>query len=318
MSELKIDELNPAIQEVLASVNKALPKPVRVGIADASDPILRPSDGRYGYDDDDNAFIQIDNAYNLEYTFSHELSHLFVDMGGFPMVHNELDLSADETSKFVADVAAGIDEAVHEAIISSWQRKHGILTDAVRSAVIDGVEADVTAGDDGKEAEELVREGLTILDGLIIAGIDNPKIADWQDKYPTAFAVAGQLLNTLLQNELNDARGIRRTILAMFASFNEMFDLEGASFGQLVVVPPVVSERQLRQPVGDMYRVELTPYKSAFGADAVIAFVGISDEQVALMLHEDQEMVEAGLIAKLIEMPLGEVINRYELPFTQR
>jgi hypothetical protein len=29
-------------------------------------------------------------------------------------------------------------------------------------------------------------------------------------------------------------------------------------------------------------------------------------------------MVEAGLIAKLIEMPLGEVINRYELPFTQR
>jgi hypothetical protein len=315
---MKIEDMNPAVQDVLNAVNNALDTPVRIGFADAVDPILRPSDARYGYDDDGNAFIQVDNAQNPEYTFSHELSHLFIDMGGYPVVHNEIDLSDDETGQLVADVAAGIDEAVHEMIISAWQKEHGIMTADVRKRVIDGVEADVTPGDDGKEAEQLVREGLTILDGLIIAGIDNPRISAWQDRYPSAFAVAGQLLATLLNSELNDARGIRHAILAMFNTFNDMFDLEGVSFAQLVVVPPVVSERQLRQPVGQMYRIELTPYKSALGADDVIAFIGLADGQVAMMVHEDHTTVMAGLVAALVEMPLGEVISRYELPFTQR
>lgn len=318
MTEFNVDNLNPATQQVLATVNKALPNPLHVAIADASYPLLRPSDARYGYDDNDDAYIQIDNASNIEYTFSRELSHLFIDMGGYPIVHNELDLEKDPSGKLVADVATGIDDAIHVAIITSWQRKHGLIDGDVRTAIIKGVEADVTPGDDGKEAEDLVREGLTVLDGLIVAGIDNHGIAAWQDQYPSAFAIAGQLYATILQNDLQDARGIRRTIIAMFKAFDDMFDLEGVSFGQLVVVPPVLSERQLRQPAGALFNIELTPYKSAFDADVVIAFTGVTDGQVAFMLHEDQATLEAGLIAELIEMPLGEIISRYQLPFSAR
>lgn len=318
MPELNFETMNPAITEVLNAVNAALEAPVKIGIADVSTPELRPSDARYGYADDGSTFIQVDNTANLEYTFSHELSHLFIDMGGYPLVHNEIDFGDDESGALVASVASGIDEAVHEMIISAWQKKHGILTKAAQDAIIDGVEADVTPGDDGKEAETLVQEGLTLLIGLIVAGIDNPRISDWQNRYPSAFAVAGQLLAVLLQSELNDARGIRRTILNLFAAFDEMFDLEGVSFKQLVVVPPVLSDRQLRQPVGALFSIEKTPYRSAFGTDALLAFVGNTDGQVAFMLHEDEEMLEAGLIAKLIETPLGEVIGRYELPYSHR
>ncbi len=318
MTELDIESLNPAVKEMLASVNASLPEPLKVGIADHVDPLLRPSDARYGYDENDRAFIQIDNAQNLAYTFSHELTQLFIDMGGYPIVHNELNFEGDETNQLVADVAAGIDGAVHEIMISAWQKEHGLLTAQVREAVISGVEADVTPGDEGKEAEDLVREGLTLLNGLIIAGIDNELVGGWQDRYPSAFAVAGQLLATLLQSELNDARGIRRTILAMFNTFNEMFDLEGVSFAQLVVVPPVLSERQLRQPVGQLYDIAITPYRSAFDADVVVAFVGKGDGQVALMIHEDDTTIQAGLLDALVDMPMSEVISRYGLPFTQR
>lgn len=314
-------ELIPAVQQLLDKVNEGFDQPLMITVTGTPNAQLRNSDGDTVIDEDLRGHITVTNPLAVDYTVSHELWHLLITLLDYPAIGTAVHTPNNDFNNEMRAIAAGLEAAVKHRIVAGWQAENGILTPEVLKAVRAGIEADtpeeVGTDDDGM----ILTRVFNLLDGLVLlGGPDSDLISAWYRKYPMTLGFATELYNLLIDSDLSEARTYRTTIIKMFRQFNETMAAVGLNldFAGFIVVPPVLSKRQLRLAMNQLYLLTDSDYISDKPHTTAYTALGKSDDQAAFVLQLDQNQTKPEYFQKLYAAPLGEVLMEFGIMYTER
>lgn len=314
-------EFDPAVQELLDKVNEGFDEPITISISGEPVPELRNGDGDTEVDADLHGHLSITNPYAIDYTASHELWHVMLRLMNFPSTGTAVHTENKDYNDEMRAIAGGLEAAVAHRLIAGWQAEANLLTPDVLKAVRAGIEADTpvetTTEDDGMVLTRI----FNLLDGLIVlGGPDSDMISAWYSKYPQALKFATDLYNAVIDTDLSEPRTYRVAIIKMFRQFNATMSVMGLNldFENFIVVPPVLSKRQLRLSVNQLYLLADSDYISDKPHTEAYTALGKSDDQAAFVLQLDKNQTKPEYFQALYAKPLGEVLDDFGIGYTVR
>lgn len=314
-------EFDPAVQELLDKVNEGFDEPIAITVDGPVTPELRNGDGDTEVDAQLRGHLRITNTFDVDYTASHELWHVLLRLMNFPSTGTAVHTENQDYNDQMRAIAGGLEASVTHRLIAGWQSEANLLTNNTLKAVRAGIEAD-TPVEVSKEDDGMVLTRIfNLLDGLIVlGGPDSDMISAWYTKYPMALGFATELFNTLAGFDLSEPRGYRAAIVKMFKQFNETMSVMGLNldFANFIVVPPVLSKRQLRLSMNQLYLLADSEYLSDKPHTQAYTALGKSDDQAAFVLQLDKNQTKPEYFQALYAKPLGEVLDSFGIGYSQR
>ncbi len=314
-------EFDPAVQELLDKVNEGFDQPIEVTISGEPNGMLRNTDGELEVDENLQGHLTITNPVDVDYTASHELWHMLIRLLNFPSTGTAVHTENPEYNDQMRAIAGGLEASVTHRVIAQWQADANILTNETLKAVRAGVEMD-TPEETGTEDDGMVLTRVfNLLDGLIVlGGPDSDFVSAWYRKYPMALKFASELYAVVQSTDLSAPRGYRAAIVKMFNQFNETMSVMGLNldFAEFIVVPPVLSKRQLRLAASQLYLLSDSEYVSDKPHTSAYTAIGKADNQAAFVLQLDKNQTAPTNMQKLYAMPLGELLETFGIGYTER
>lgn len=267
--------------------------------------------------------ITVTDLTEPNYTASHELLHLLMTLRGFPQIFFELSLGSRQLDEQMMIMATDLFNTVAHQVVVAEQRKHGLINEQVEQEYFRGITetlTDESAKDDGERTMRL----LTLLDALVFyAGghMTADQQAELQRRYPVAFASAQLLYQRVMTKPVKSPFTMRRTIVKLFRLFDEQMQqwgLPALHNNQFTSLSPVLSQRQLRLEVAqvyDIYHSEMTERDSKRRAYVVM---GKSDQQNAFVLPAPKDEYSSDQMLKFYHQPVEELLKAQNVPFIVR
>ncbi|WP_127848428.1 hypothetical protein [Lacticaseibacillus hulanensis] len=314
-------ELDPAVSQLLDKVNEGFDVPMDITVTGEPSAELRNADGDTQIDEQLHGHITVTNPLAVDYTVSHELWHVLLRLMNFPSTGTAVHTENKDYNDQMRAIAGGLEAGVIHRIIVGWQAEANLLTPTVLKAVRAGIEAD-TPVEVGEEDDGMVLTRIfNLLDGLLVlGGPDSDMISAWYTKYPMALKFATELYNVLTEADLSEPRTYRVAIVKMFKQFNETMSVMGLNldFENFIVVPPVLSKRQLRLSLSQLYLLSNSEYVSDKPHTTAYTALGKSDNQAAFVLQLDKNQTKPEYFQKLYDRPLGDVLDEFGIGYTVR
>lgn len=314
-------ELNPKVQELLDQANRGFDKPINVKVADSKSGVLRNTNGDTEVTPEGVGTITISDSTNVDYTLSHELWHILLQEMGYPTTGTAVHTENKEFDDQLRAIAGGLEAAIIHSLIANWQMQNNVIDHDVLLAVRKGVEEDTPVETDVVDDGDVLTRIFNLLDGLVVlGGPDSDMVSAWYSKYPRALDLASKLFQVVADARIDDARGYRVAIIKMFKKFNEVMapmdiDLDFAGF---ITVTPVLSTRQLRLSMNQLYLLQDSIYQSNKPHTTAYVARGIQDEQGAFVLQLEKNQTQPQYFQNLYAKPLREVLDEFGIPYSER
>lgn len=256
------------------------------------------------------------------YTASHELLHLLMLLRGFPQIFFQLSLGNEELDEQMMIMSTDLyDVAMHRVVVSE-QRKHGLIDDDIEEKYLKGIQATIDpekgAGDDDQRTLRL----LVLLDALVFYGDHLSKFENQlKGDYPVAFAAAQKLYVKLTQREIDSPFEMRREIVKLY----EMFDQQLLDWGlpalhnnEFTTVSPVLSKRQLRLQVRQVFEIFHTDMKDRKGKGDIYIGLRRSDRQNSFTLQGPSGKDRAKKFVEMYDEPVEKLLADLNVPYIIR
>lgn len=256
------------------------------------------------------------------YTASHELLHLLMLLRGFPQIFFQLSLGSKELDEQMMIMSTDLyDVAMHRVVVAE-QRKHGLIDDQVEMEYLKGIQATIDPEKGNGDDDQRTLRLLTILDALVFYGDHLDKVLDQlKSDYPVALAAAQKLYDKLTQREIDSPFEMRREIVKLY----EMFDQQLLDWGlpalhnnEFTTLSPVLSERQLRLQVRQVFEIFHTDMKDRKGKDDVYIGLRRSDRQNSFVLHGPSGKDRAKKFVEMYDEPVAKFLADLNVPYIVR
>ncbi|WP_155286781.1 hypothetical protein [Lacticaseibacillus zhaodongensis] len=315
-------ELNPQVQELLDQANQGFDTPINIKVdEDTKSGVLRNDNGDTEVTRDGVGTITISDSTNVDYTLSHELWHLLLQEMNYPTTGTAVHTANKSFDDQMRAIAGALESAVIHSLVISWQMDNNIVTPEVLTQVRKGIEEDTPVETDVKDDGEVLTRIFNLLDGLVLlGGPESDLVSAWYTKYPVALDIATKLFQVIQDTDIQDARGYRAAIVKLFNKFNEVmvaFDI-ALDFAGFIVVTPVLSTRQLRLSLNQIYQLQDIGYTSNKPHTIAYDAKGIQDGQTAFVLQLAKNQTSPEFFQKLYARPLRDVLDEYEIGFYER
>lgn len=316
-------KLNKEVQSLLDAVNELYPE--------GSVFVQFDENNKAGYVRHDQAkqttlpgglVITVTDMAAPNYTASHELLHLLMLLRGFPQIFFQLSLGNEELDEQMMIMSTDLYDVCMHRVVVSEQRKHGLINDDVEEKYLKGIQATIDpeqgAGDDDQRTLRL----LVLLDALVFYGDHLEKVEDQlKSDYPVAFAAAQKLYAKLTQREIDSPFEMRREIVKLY----EMFDQQLLDWGlpalhnnEFTTVSPVLSERQLRLQVRQVFEIFHTDMKDRKGKGDIYIGLRRSDRQNSFTLQGPSGKDRAKKFVEMYDEPVKQLLADLNVPYIIR
>lgn len=322
MTEQEI-KLNKATQDLLDAVNDLFPRgSVFVQFHGEKSGFVR-------HDQADTTnlpgglVITVTDLTEPNYTASHELLHLLMTLRGFPQIFFELSLGDRQLDEQMMIMATDLFNTVAHQVVVDEQRKHGLINERIEQEYFRGITktlSDESEKDDGERTMRL----LTLLDALVFyhgGHLTADQEAELQRRYPVAFATAQVLYDQVMTKPVSSPFSMRRTVVKLFRLFDQQMQqwgLPALHNNQFTSLSPVLSKRQLRLEVAqvyDIYHSEMTERETKRRAYVVM---GKNDQQNAFVLPAPRGEYSSDQMLKFYHQPVEQLLKSQNLPFIVR
>ena len=267
--------------------------------------------------------ITVTDLTEPNYTASHELLHLLMTLRGFPQIFFELSLGDKQLDEQMMIMATDLFNTVAHQIVVDQQRQHGLINEQIEQEYFKGITATLTDEGDQDDGERTLRL-LTLLDALVFyAGghMTKQQEEELQRRYPVSWASAQFLYGQAMEKPVKSPFEMRRTVVKLFRLFDtqlQQWGLPALHNNQFTSLSPVLSKRQLRLEVAqvyDIYHSEMTERDSKRRAYVVL---GKNDQQNAFVLPAPKDEYSSDQMLKFYHQPVEDLLKSQNVPFILR
>lgn len=253
------------------------------------------------------------------YTASHELLHLLMLLRGFPQIFFQLSLGDKQLDEQMMIMATDLYNVAMHRVVVAEQRKHGLIDEQIEAEYLKGIEHTLTK-ENGDDDERTLRL-LTLLDALVFYGDHIDQYADTlKDNYPVAFAAAQKLYGEITAKSIKSPFDMRRCVIKVFSLFDrqmEEWGLPALNNNKFTTLSPVLSERQLRLEVRQVFEIFHSDMKDRHNGRR--AYVGLrrSDGQNSFVMdapHPDTPEE----FKRIYSLPVKEFLEKEHVPYIVR
>jgi hypothetical protein len=309
-------------QQLLAQVNSIYPGSIVLRGADQASGILtheQVSTDTLGT----RLMIEVNDATALDFSATYELLGMMLKLSGYPQLYFQLDAQDESLTEQRMVMASYLYQPALNAIIYREQAKHGLLTAEVAEAFAKGVMKTLTRENDEDNSEAALRL-LTLLDARVFmanVASDTQHLTDtFNDAFPKAWTAAGMLVDQMLIDQIVDPASLHRGVVSAFKGFDAQMlawglpELDNMEFATLT---PVLSERQLRLSVSQVFEIKHTTFKNhANGEDAYVALAK-NDGQNSFVIVPAAEN-QAEWFKELYQTPVKDLLDAMGQPYVVR
>lgn len=311
---------NPQLQELLTTIQKGYTMPIKVEIDGPASGVLVHSQSDEQLAANGDLVVHVSDTTDVDYTLSHELLHMYFTVGGYPQLQYHLLTGTPEVDRQHYAVATALSSAAIHIVIAAWQRAHDLLGVNQETKLIKGFEETLSpepaAGD-----QLLIYRTVSLLDHMTLfenGGAHDQRTA-WAAKYPRAYEIASALYDTLTVKSLDTPFAYRRAVVNVFGRFNALMSVHGyrpLDLAEFVTVPPVLSARQLRLSLNQVFELKHSAYRDEATKQEAFVALGKGDGQNAFVLPLKDTTPAA--FQTLYQRPVGELLKEYDCDYSMR
>ena len=267
--------------------------------------------------------VEVTDATAPEYAATKELLMMLLTLNGYPQVYFQLKSDDLEMTDQLMVMTTYLYQPALRAIIYQEQAKHGLLTEEVANAFAKGVMQTLTK-ENGQDRSEAALRILTLLDAQVfmaaVPSVTSSYTDTFAELYPEAWAAATRIFDVMHVSGIKDPFTVHRAVVAAFKQFDKQMqawqlpELRATEFATLT---PVLSERQLRLPLAQVFEIKHTEMKDRNTGETAYVGLNKTDGQNSFVLSVPKEN-QPEFFKALYQTPVREVLEKIGQPFVVR
>ncbi|MFH7281035.1 IpaB/EvcA family protein [Weissella confusa] len=269
--------------------------------------------------------VEVTDATAPDFSATQELLNMMLTLSGYPQVYFQLKSEDINMTDQLMVMSTYLYQPALRAITYKEQAKHGLVTAAVVKAFANGVMSTLTPEANNDRSEAALRL-LTLLDARVFMNavptdIDTAIYTDsFADAFPEAWEAAGHIFATMKVDDIKDPFTVHRAVIAAFKGFDAQMiawnlpELKALEFATLT---PVLSERQLRLPLAQVFDIKHTEMTDRNTEKSAYVGLSKSEGQNSFVISVPDEN-QPEFFKALYQTPVREVLEQIGQPFVVR
>ncbi|MGK4064045.1 IpaB/EvcA family protein [Weissella paramesenteroides] len=267
--------------------------------------------------------VEVNDGTAPDFLATSELLLMLLTLNGYPQVYFQLKDDDVELTNQLMVMATYLYQPALRAIVYREQAAHGLFTDDVVKGVVAGVQQTIskeTADDNGEAALRL----LTLLDlQVFVHAVPNDTTAIVEKMaalYPKAWSAAEKIAIAMKIDDIKNPFSVHRAVVTAFSMFDEQmvaWDLPEIYASEFATLTPVLSERQLRLPLAQVFDIKHMTMKDRHtDKDAYAGLLKASGQNSFVLTAPEDKL--ADFFKELYQTPVKEVLTKLGQPFAIR
>lgn len=241
---------------------------------------------------DDIIKVSITNEKYAEFVLSHELHHIELELSDEPSISSALTTGKQDFDGRVLAIANSVFETLEHVTVLKKQKEDGTYTDEIKTEYLKGIEAALHPKVELDRANMRFYRTLIMLDGMIFS--EHACDDELQQEFAMSYKYADKMAKIIEDNDLTVPFQFRRALVNTLDAYNEIIisnGYQGLHFHTFLNITPVVSKRQLRLSLNQVYQIKHSEFRNrATGRDGFV-LIGINDGQGVATLNLDPQKV---------------------------
>ncbi|WP_338215475.1 hypothetical protein [Companilactobacillus muriivasis] len=309
MKRLEINELPELIVKQVESIEQQYNKKIEIFANYLQQDVLTLDQADHSMAGD-KIKVTITNEKYSEFVLSHELHHIELELSDEPSISSALTTGQPDRDGRVLAFANSMFETLEHVTVVKRQKEDGTYTDEIKAEYLKGIEAALHPKVELDRANMRFYRTLIMLDGIIFG--EHSRDTEWQEDFAVSFKYANKLAKIAEDNDLSVPFQFRRALVNMLDAYNEIIisnGYQGLHFHTFLNITPVLSARQLRLSLNQVYQIKHSEYKNrATGRDG-FALIGLNDGQSVTTLNLDPEKVTPEFYKTFYQYTVEEVFK---------
>ncbi|WP_258089290.1 IpaB/EvcA family protein [Weissella fangxianensis] len=267
--------------------------------------------------------VEVNDGTAPDFLATSELLMMLLTLNGYPQVYFQLKDDDAELTHQLMIMATYLYQPALRAIVYREQAAHGLLTDDVIKGVLAGVQQTLTKETADNNGEAALRL-LTLLDLQVFlhaVSSDTTAIVETMtESYPKAWSAAKKIVDPMRIDDIKDPFTVHRAVVTAFSMFDEQmvaWDLPEIYASEFVTLTPVLSERQLRLPLAQVFDIKHMTMKDRNTDKTAYAGLLKNSGQNSFVLAVPEDKL-AEFFKELYQAPVKEVLTKLGQPFAIR
>lgn len=253
----------------------------------------------------------VPNPRFANFIVAHELMHLQQE-GRQSVQISYVKQNNPQFSQFLDQIGQELRNIVVHQAMHQQLLELGVLDDDVQQAIQKLIDEKLPVDDSTTSALVIAMKAIQLADTFTFVGSVDP----WQEKFAKSMKVAAELWQLVTTANLTTNRQVRALIgqlINYFAEYFDKFGLQIPSLADNLLLKPVLSERQLKLSVRQLFQLWRQP-----NAATTYLVKGIQDEQaISLIEIPKDEQQEAAMLA-IYDLSVQAFLDKFALNYAPR
>ncbi|WP_334329188.1 hypothetical protein [Companilactobacillus sp. HBUAS59699] len=291
MEQIDIKDLSDVIVNQIRKIEQLVGRPVTV-FSDYSDHEYLTLDQASHSTKDGKIQVIITNEKYKDFVLLHELYHIELENSGEPLISCAVTTGKEDEDGRVLSTANSLFETLEHAEIVKKQVEDGSYTDEVKDAYLKGIDHALNPNVQLDLANMRFYRTLIIFDGIVFG--EHAKDSEWKMEFPVSYKVASDFVKQVENNDMTVPFQFRRALIHVLEGYNNLIisnGYEGMHYHEFLNVTPVVSDRQLRLTLNQLFQIKHSPYTNRATKKDAFILLGVNDGQSVATLNIDPKKV---------------------------
>lgn len=253
----------------------------------------------------------VPNPRFANFIVAHELMHLQQE-GRQSVQISYVKQNNPQFSQFLDQIGQELRNIVVHQAMHQQLLELGVLDDDVQQAIQKLIDEKLPVDDSTTSALVIAMKAIQLADTFTFVG----SVDQWQEKFAKSMKVAAELWQLVTTASLTTNRQVRALIgqlINYFAEYFDKFGLQVPSLADNLLLKPVLSERQLKLSVRQLFQLWRQP-----NAATTYLVKEIQDEQaISLIEIPKDEQQEAAMLA-IYDLSVQAFLDKFALNYAPR
>ncbi|WP_125608043.1 hypothetical protein [Lapidilactobacillus bayanensis] len=273
--------------------------------------MLDPEESQMVLTKEGDIVLFVPNATFASFIVAHELMHLQQE-GRQSVEISYLKQTNTQFSQFLDQIGQELRNIVLHQAMRQQLIDLGVLTDTAQQAIKKLITEKLPVDESNTSALVIAMKAIQLVDTYTFVG----QVPDWQTKFPKSMHIADELWQIVTTAKLTTNRQIRALILQLlnyFAEYFEKFGLQIPSLADNLLLKPVLSERQLKLSVRQLFQLWRLP-----DAKTTYLVKGVQDEQAVGLIEIAKNQQQEQAMLALYDLPVVDFLKQFQLSYAPR
>ncbi|MDV7758140.1 IpaB/EvcA family protein [Liquorilactobacillus mali] len=312
--------LNEQTKDLLKKAKIGFPNEIKIIYKDEKAGFIR-HDQAQQYLSGGDLIIEVNDITCPDYTLTHELLHLLVRINNVPeIIFNLTTKNQNLDNNFLATGFELYNTILHFEIYD-MQRQMGLFSEKIQDLYLKGITETLKPEPETEVDNVMVLRIVQLFDALVFFGKEVQKVATvFEKNYPRAYRAARQLFEAATKKNLTGVQGLHRAVIRVFTQFDECLDelgLMGMNLREFITLTPVVSERQLKLEVRQVFNIKNSQMYDVYQDKPAYIGLGIYNEQNSFVITAPNVNSDK-FFKDLYGMRVAFFFDKFEIPYLKR